>query len=1046
MGFRSAATAANGAAPVSLTVTKPAGTVDDDVMVAFVTISADKTIAAAPAGWTLLDERNTGTATGDCRTAVYYKVAASEGSSYVWDFSGGADAAAVILAYEDISTDAPVNVSGYRLMGSSLTQTAPSVTPGTADTITITAYGTNPVFNGDTTFTTPSGLTARAEADPGAGTTNRAVLKVFDKVTAVAEATGDKATTLNNSAKGVAFTVTLAPFAAAELAVTVSPYRVVATATGCMLGWSDQNGYSGTNGLTDMEDLLDTHFSAVRIYHTVNQWGEVSNQVSTAIDDGRLPVVSHKLPKVANAWVAFHSTTTYDAGLDALVDAYKEFAPTEVVAIFHHEPYGNSASGSQTPTLGKTSDFVKAFRKFAKAFKDAGADHVKIGYCEVDSRARAYPNDPCYPGDDAADVLCHDVYNWGNYAGHSWEEPDDMLAGIVTDAKAANKALIIGELGCHPGGYSGHDRAVWLADLATYLKTDPDASTYIIGFCYYHSDSHGGSGHFWRFAQGDTSSAAQRTAYTTNFSHDSYFLADPISPSLRGATADPGGLGEQAPSGGTPPSVQGTMWSRKTTVDGVNITEVSGVASSPKGGAWAIRDSGNPASLYWLTQTSRGNFAAHEVAVTSATNSDWEDCIYTVESGVAYVYIHDNRDGNSAGANPKRLYKVAEPATPSAASSVAITATYHWKFPASASSSTCGSKQNCEAIAIFKGRLYGVQKTDAAEAQVYDLGPVGSLSTNSASPTEGTLVGTIGTHCPSCFSISADGTTVVTIQHGETEVWRGKGDTITSLLTGRNTRVYLDNPGGSGEGADWFPYQSADFLVISEDKQTFDYDVSVGSVLTSGIASTVAFGTPTVTIGGDQAILSAGAIFAPGDYLAPEEDPGIDFGIPIVTFETPPSPTPSLEGSFYFEGPTVDDVPPVPPDWLPIPVLPSGRPEQRLFAHFKNRARGRTVILLTSGDAFAVDYPTQMVPAWQDQGDPFTETGLAGYAYTDIARVFLGGHIDIVDSDEAELLTAAGFGDGLTPIPEPPPSELRWGALAGGTWEDFATNYSTWGG
>ena len=102
--FRSAATAANGAAPVSLTVAKPAGTTDGDVLVAFVTIAGDKAIAAAPSGWTLLDERSTGTATGDCLTVVYTKVAASEGANYVWDFTAGVDAAAVILAYSGVST------------------------------------------------------------------------------------------------------------------------------------------------------------------------------------------------------------------------------------------------------------------------------------------------------------------------------------------------------------------------------------------------------------------------------------------------------------------------------------------------------------------------------------------------------------------------------------------------------------------------------------------------------------------------------------------------------------------------------------------------------------------------------------------------------------------------------------------------------------------------------------------------------------------------------------------------------------------------------
>lgn len=220
VSFRSAAVASNGAAPILITVSKPSGVVDGDVLVASVVISADKTIVAGPSGWTLLDSQVTGSATGDCRHAVYYRVASSEGSSYVWDFSGGADCAAAILAYTGAGT-VPVDTSAARLMAGSTTgHTAPSVTTS-ADTVAVMAYGTNPFFNGDTTFTTPSGLTVRAEADPGAGTTNRAVLKVFDLAATAATPTGTKVTTLNNSAKGVAFTVGFKPSGAVAQTIVV---------------------------------------------------------------------------------------------------------------------------------------------------------------------------------------------------------------------------------------------------------------------------------------------------------------------------------------------------------------------------------------------------------------------------------------------------------------------------------------------------------------------------------------------------------------------------------------------------------------------------------------------------------------------------------------------------------------------------------------------------------------------------------------------------------------------------------------------------------
>lgn len=227
IAFRSASTTANGAAPTSITVTRPSGTVDGDLMVAFVVISADQTITAGPGSWTELTDQATGAATGDSRHTVWWKVAAGETGDYTWTFSAGADAAAAILTYSGASQTVPIQTSASNLMvGSTLDHTAPSVTPSSASTYTIFAIGVNPVYDGNTTFTTPAGLTARAEADPGAGTTNRAVLKVFDASTPTAAATGSKTTTLNNHAKGVGHSVVLAPLVAAAQSILLDSRAV----------------------------------------------------------------------------------------------------------------------------------------------------------------------------------------------------------------------------------------------------------------------------------------------------------------------------------------------------------------------------------------------------------------------------------------------------------------------------------------------------------------------------------------------------------------------------------------------------------------------------------------------------------------------------------------------------------------------------------------------------------------------------------------------------------------------------------------------------
>lgn len=746
IALRSVATNSNGAAPTSLTVTKPAGVVDGDVMVAFVVISADQTITAAPAGWTLLDSKNTGTATGDCRHACYYKAASGEGASYQWTFAAGADCAAAILAYSGASITAPINVSGSKLMsGSTVTHVAPSVIPASGNTVTLTAFGVNPVFNGDTTFTTPAGLTAEAEADPGAGTTNRAVLKVFDLSTPASSATGDQTTTINNSAKGVAFTVTIAPLAAADITVTVQPYRVVPTATGCMLGWADQNGYSGANSLQAMETLLQTHFAIVRVYN--QWWPDVSNVVTTALNDGRMVMTSHKPPKVANAWVEI-AAGTHDAQITSMINFYKAFAPKKVIFVFHHEPHDSASDvGSKTPSYGKIADFVLAFRRISAMFKAANATNVSIGYCAIDSRANDYPHDPGYPGDDYVDVLCHDIYNWGGYTPGPWKDPSTLFTEFIALAKAADKPIIFGEVGCHPD-IGAHHRGQWFQDLATLFNTG-DGATYVLGFCYYHFDNQDNKGRYWRFAQGSTADGA--AGYIAGFSTSPTTIITPIPPSL------------------------------------------------------------------------------HET-----------------------------------------------------------------------------------------------------------LPPPGGGSTN---------------------------------------------------------------------------------LVLS------------------GIASHLTFGVPTITLdGGPITITEAGAIPSPADYEVPEESAGLDFGVLTATLG------PALTGDFTFQPPVVFDVSPLTEDLLPIPNFPRGTPKQRFYSHMNMRPRGRTIILLKTGVCVAVDWPSQMVPSPPEPGDPFIESGIAGYPYTEIARVFMGGHVEPVNAAEANLLAAAGYGAGLTPLS---PHQTTWNDLRATRWNELLT--TTWG-
>lgn len=94
--YVASATATNttGSDGISVTVTKPTGTVNGDYMLAVTHGYTGDTTFAAPSGWTLIDAYNEvgGSA---LRSRAYYKFASSEGASYVWQFQPGAGGGAI---------------------------------------------------------------------------------------------------------------------------------------------------------------------------------------------------------------------------------------------------------------------------------------------------------------------------------------------------------------------------------------------------------------------------------------------------------------------------------------------------------------------------------------------------------------------------------------------------------------------------------------------------------------------------------------------------------------------------------------------------------------------------------------------------------------------------------------------------------------------------------------------------------------------------------------------------------------------------------------
>lgn len=149
----------------TLSINKPAGTKNGDVMVAVIgqVDASGSNALAAPAGWTQLTPQ----AGANGATAVFYKVAASEGDSYAFTVSGGnphAAAAGLIASYSGADAAAPIDAVGSQHSASSISEPAPSVVPGATGAMLICCYGAEGSSNQTTVSSTPpAGMTERGD-------------------------------------------------------------------------------------------------------------------------------------------------------------------------------------------------------------------------------------------------------------------------------------------------------------------------------------------------------------------------------------------------------------------------------------------------------------------------------------------------------------------------------------------------------------------------------------------------------------------------------------------------------------------------------------------------------------------------------------------------------------------------------------------------------------------------------------------------------------------------------------------------------------------
>src|SRR5262249_8130397 len=151
-------TAANA---TSITVSKPAGTAQNDLLIAIVVHQGGMWEGiAAPPGWSVIPNTDAFIGTTGPHTHAFRKLAgASEPASYTFSDQGSAqDMAAGVLDVTGART-APIDTSAIQTNGYGLTVHAPSITT-TLDNELVVFAG---AANGSVTFTPPSGMTENVD-------------------------------------------------------------------------------------------------------------------------------------------------------------------------------------------------------------------------------------------------------------------------------------------------------------------------------------------------------------------------------------------------------------------------------------------------------------------------------------------------------------------------------------------------------------------------------------------------------------------------------------------------------------------------------------------------------------------------------------------------------------------------------------------------------------------------------------------------------------------------------------------------------------------
>lgn len=186
VGYRASSTGQNSGGSTTLTIPKPAGTVEGDLLVAQVAARGGTGVSVtAPAGWTLIDTATNGT---NINQTLYWKTAGgSEPANYDFTLSNSQKTAGGIIALTGADSTNPIGPVG-EATGNSHTITAPTVTAASDGSRLLVMMG----MAGATAITPGPGLTQRWLIQTDSGTSANRALATGNDQTVDTGATGTR--------------------------------------------------------------------------------------------------------------------------------------------------------------------------------------------------------------------------------------------------------------------------------------------------------------------------------------------------------------------------------------------------------------------------------------------------------------------------------------------------------------------------------------------------------------------------------------------------------------------------------------------------------------------------------------------------------------------------------------------------------------------------------------------------------------------------------------------------------------------------------------